>query len=69
MLPSDPSQVIEQGKFSYSALGKASKKQIKRIEDPWSRLYKIQNLQNNKNQNQMKAYLQKINKIIKLNKI
>ena len=34
MLPSDPSQVIEQGKFSYSALGKASKKQIKRIEDP-----------------------------------
>ena len=33
ILPSDQSRIIEQAKFSYSALGKAFEKQIKTIED------------------------------------
>ena len=33
ILPSDPSRIIEQAKFTYSPLGKAFQKQIKTIED------------------------------------
>ena len=33
VLPSDPSRIIEQNKFTYSPLDKASGKQIKTIED------------------------------------
>ena len=32
-MPSDPSRIIEQAKFTYSPLGKAFQKQIKTIED------------------------------------
>ena len=32
-MPSDPSRIIEQNKFTYSPLDKASEKQIKTIED------------------------------------
>ena len=33
ILPSNQQQIIEQGKFTYSPLGKAFEKQIKTIED------------------------------------
>ena len=33
VLPSNPQQIIEQAKFTYSPLGKAFEKQIKTIED------------------------------------
>ena len=33
ILPSNQEQIIEQGKFTYSPLGKAFRKQIKTIED------------------------------------
>ena len=33
MLPSNQKQMIEQAKFTYSALGKAFEKQMKTIED------------------------------------
>ena len=33
IIPSDQRRVIEQAKFTYSSLGKASEKQIKTIED------------------------------------
>ena len=33
MLPSNQQQIIEQAKFTYSPLGKATEKQIKTIED------------------------------------
>ena len=33
ILPSDQSRIIEQAKFTYSPFGKASKKQIKTIEE------------------------------------
>ena len=33
ILPSDQNRIIEQAKFTYSPLGKAFGKQIKRIED------------------------------------
>ena len=33
ILPSNQQQIIEQAKFTYSPLGKASEKQIKTIED------------------------------------
>ena len=33
ILPSNQQQIIEQAKFTYSHLGKAFEKQIKRIED------------------------------------
>ena len=33
ILPSNPQKMIEQAKFTYSPLGKAFEKQIKRIED------------------------------------
>ena len=32
-MPSDQSRIIEQAKFTYSTLGKASEKQIKIIEE------------------------------------
>ena len=32
-MPSDQSRIIEQAKFTYSTLGKASEKQIKTIEE------------------------------------
>ena len=36
ILPSDQSRMVEQGKFTYSSLGKALEKQMKTIED-WER--------------------------------
>ena len=33
ILPSNQKQIIEQAKFTYSSLGKALEKQIKKIED------------------------------------
>ena len=33
ILPSDQSRIIEQAKFTYSPLGKASEKQIKKIDE------------------------------------
>ena len=33
ILPSDQSRIIERPKFTYSSLGKAFEKQIKRVED------------------------------------
>ena len=51
-LPSDQSQMIEQAKFIYSALGKVFQKQTKTIEDQRQnklKLYKSSNLLNNKN--------------------
>ena len=33
ILPSNQQQIIQQGRFTYSALGKAFEKQIKTIED------------------------------------
>ena len=33
ILPSNPQKMIEQAKFTYSPLGKAFERQIKRIED------------------------------------
>ena len=33
ILPSNPQQIIEQARFTYSPLGKAFEKQIKTIED------------------------------------
>ena len=32
-MPSDQNRIIEQAKFTYSTLGKASEKQIKTIEE------------------------------------
>ena len=44
ILPSNPQQIIEQTKFTYSTLGKASEKQIKTIEDQGEKQIKaIQN--------------------------
>ena len=37
ILPSNQQQVIEQAKFTYSPLGKAFEKQIKRTEDQWQK--------------------------------
>ena len=44
ILPSNPKQMIEQAKFTYSPLGKAFEKQIKTIEDQGEKQIKaIQN--------------------------
>ena len=44
ILPSNPQQIIEQAKFTYSTLGKAFEKQIKTIEDQGEKQMKaIQN--------------------------
>ena len=37
ILPSNQQQVIEQARFTYSPLGKAFEKQIKRTEDQWQK--------------------------------
>ena len=37
ILPSNQQQIVEQGKFTYSPLGKALEKQIKSIEDQESK--------------------------------
>ena len=40
ILPSNQQQIIEQARFTYSPLGKASEKQIKTIEDQGEKLIK-----------------------------
>ena len=53
ILPSDQSRIIEQARFTYSALGKAFEKQIKTIE--------------NQGENQIKALEEHGNQLIKYN--
>ena len=40
ILPSNQQQIIEQGRFTYSPLGKALEKQIKTIEDQGQKQFK-----------------------------
>ena len=40
ILPSNQQQIIEQGRFTYSPLGKALEKQIKTIEDQEQKQFK-----------------------------
>ena len=47
ILPCNQQQLIEQGKFTYSPLGKAFEKQTKTIEDQGEK--QIKAIQNNKN--------------------
>ena len=47
ILPSNQQQLIEQGKFTYSPLGKAFEKQTKTIKDQGEKQVKA--IQNNKN--------------------
>ena len=51
ILPSDQSRIIEQEKFTYSSLGKASKKQAKTIEKQGKK--QIQGIEGNKKQLQL----------------
>ena len=63
--------MIERAKLTYSPLGKAFRKQTKTTENKKInklKLYEIRNLQNNKNQNQLKTYYQKNCKIMKFKK-
>ena len=41
ILPSNQQQIIEQGRFTYSPLGKALEKQIKTIEDQEQKQFKV----------------------------
>ena len=41
ILPSNQQQIIEQGRFTYSPLGKALEKQIKTIEDQGQKEFKV----------------------------
>ena len=41
ILPSNQQQIIEQGRFTYSPLGKALEKQIKTIEDQGQKQFKV----------------------------
>ena len=41
ILPSNQQQIIEQGRFTHSPLGKALEKQIKTIEDQGQKQFKV----------------------------
>ena len=59
ILPSNQQQIIEQGKFTYSPLGKAFKKQIKTIEDQGQKQVEALNTLKSKNKLTIKDVIPK----------
>ena len=65
ILPSDQSQIIERAKFIHSPFEKAFKKETKTIEGQEKNKLKLDKhkiCRKNKNENQLKTYVQKISK-------
>ena len=69
MLPSDQSRTIEQAKFTYSSLVKAKKK-TRTVEDQGRKqvesLKTLKPVEQKQNQNELKTFIRKSNKIMKL---